>query len=190
MAPANFDTWLRPTRGIDLTDDILLVGVPTTYGREWLEQRLSPVIKKTLSEAGWPAIDVRFRVMSELVERNGRRRGRTENGVVPIFDNQPAVFNPRYTFEDYIVGGSNRFAHAAALAVAERPGQTYNPLFLYGGVGLGKTHLLHAIGHAVSHDFPDYQVMYSSSERFMNDMIKAIRDGSNDEFRDHYRRAD
>ncbi len=192
MAPANFETWLLPTRGIELDDNVLWVGVPTTYGREWLEQRLSAVIRKTLSEVGNPDLEVRFRVMSELAERNGtRKRGRSAGqSSAGMFDGNSMTFNPRYTFDDYIVGGSNRFAHAAARAVAERPAQTYNPLFIYGGVGLGKTHLLHAIGHAVGQTHPDYRVVYTASERFINELIKAIRDATAEEFRDHYRQVD
>jgi chromosomal replication initiator protein len=193
MAPANFDTWLRPTRGIELENNVLWVGVPTTYVREWLEQRLAAVIRKTLSETGNSEVEVRFRVMSELGDRNGggRRRARTTSTAGGwFFEGQRTTFNPRYTFDDFIVGGSNRFAHAAARAVAERPAQTYNPLFIYGGVGLGKTHLLHAVGHAVMHDFPDFRVLYTTSERFMNELIKAIRESDTEDFRDHYRLVD
>jgi chromosomal replication initiator protein len=192
MVPSNFDTWLRPTRGIECDGKTLVVGVPNTYGREWLEQRLSAVIRKTLGEVGQPDLNVRFQVMSELTPTNGKRpRGRGgEAGTRTLLNGQRTEFNPRYTFDDYIVGGSNRFAHAAARAVAERPAQTYNPLFIYGGVGLGKTHLLHAVGHTVSRDFPDYRVVYTTSERFMNEMIKAIREGSNEEFREMYRGVD
>ena len=192
MAPANFDTWMRPTRGIECDGDVLLIGVPTTYGREWLEQRLSAVIRKTLEEIGRPELDLKFQVMSELSDRNGKRvRGRGSSaGNNAFFGGNRTEFNPRYTFEDYIVGGSNRFAHAAARAVAERPAQTYNPLFIYGGVGLGKTHLLHAIGHGALHDFPDFRVVYTTSERFTNELIKAIRETSTEEFRDHYREVD
>jgi chromosomal replication initiator protein len=171
---------------------VLWVGVPSTYSREFLEQRMTAVIRKTLTEVGSADLDVRFRVMSELEERAGhRRRGRTiSNGSGGFFSDQSSVFSPRYTFDDYIVGGSNRFAHAAARAVAEKPAQTYNPLFVYGGVGLGKTHLLHAIGHRVLHDFPDFRVVYTTSERFMNELIKAIREGTSEDFRDHYRRVE
>jgi len=192
MAPANFDTWMRPTRGIECDGDVLLVGVPTTYGREWLEQRLSAVIRKTLEEIGRPELDLKFQVMSELADRNGKRvRGRASSaGGSAFFSGNRTEFNPRYTFADYIVGSSNRFAHAAARAVAERPAQTYNPLFIYGGVGLGKTHLLHAIGHGALHDFPDFRVVYTTSERFTNELIKAIRETSTEEFRDHYREVD
>jgi chromosomal replication initiator protein len=192
MVPTNFDTWLRPTRGIECDGNTLVVGVPNTYGREWLEQRLSAVIRKTLSEVGQPQLDVRFQVMSELSQQNGKRtRGRSQSsGTRALLYGQRTEFNQRYTFDDYIVGGSNRFAHAAARAVAERPAQTYNPLYIYGGVGLGKTHLLHAVGHAVNREYPDYRVVYATSERFMNEMIKAIRDGTTEDFRDHYRSVD
>lgn len=192
MAPANFDTWLRPTRGIELAGNVLWVGVPTTYSREWLEQRLSAVIRKALTEVGQPGLELRFRVMSELADRmNGKRRGKTLGGnSSSIFNGQRSGFNARYTFESFIVGGSNRFVHAAARAVAERPAQTYNPLYIYGGVGLGKTHLLHAIANAVTKDFPDYHVEYTTSERFVNDLIKAIRETNTEEFRDLYRRVD
>src|SRR5947209_7959550 len=174
MTPANFDAWLRPTRGIAVEDDVLWVGVPDTFIRGWLEERLLAVIRKTLGEVGQPELAVRFRVMSELADRNGaRRRARSAPQGSGFFESQ-RPFNPRYTFDDYIVGGSNRFAHAAARAVAERPAQTYNPLYIYGGVGLGKTHLLHAIGHGVNREYPDYRVVYATSERFMNEMIKAI----------------
>lgn len=192
MVPANFDTWLRPTRGIECDGNTLVVGVPDTYGREWLEQRLAAVIRKTLTELGQPELHVRYQVVSELAPVNGKRgRSRaSEGGRRTLLYGQRTNFNPRYTFDDYIVGGSNRFAHAAARAVAERPAQTYNPLFIYGGVGLGKTHLLHAIGHAVNRDYPDYRVVYATSEEFVNELIKAIREGSTEEFRDHYRGVD
>jgi chromosomal replication initiator protein len=189
MPPANFDTWLRPTRGIDCENNVLLVGVPTTYGREWLEQRLSSVIRRTLAELGRPELDLRFQVMSELADRNGKR-GRRQPSSTSMLWNGQSEFNPRYTFDDFIEGPSNRFAYNAALAAAKSPGQTYNPLFLYGGVGLGKTHLLHAIGHAVTRDFPDYRVVFSTSERFMNELIKAIREGNTEDFREHYRQVD
>jgi chromosomal replication initiator protein len=190
MTPANFDNWLRPTRGLECAGNVLTVGVPTTFGREWLEQRLSTVIKKTLVEVGQPDLDIKFQVMSELADRTVRRGRKPGTTGVALFNGHTTEFNPRYTFHDFIVGKHNKFAHAASEAVAHRPGLTYNPLFIYGGVGLGKTHLLHAIGHRVNRDYPDYRVVYTTSERFMNELIKAIRDGTTEEFRDHYRRVD
>ena len=190
MPPANFDTWLRPTRGIGCENNVLLVGVPTTYGREWLEQRLSSVLHRTLRELGRGELELRFQVVSELAEKNGRRPRRSGySGSGQLFNGQ-SEFNPRYTFADFIEGPSNRFAYNAALAAAKAPGQTYNPLFVYGGVGLGKTHLLHAIGHSVTHDYPDYRAVYTTSERFVNELIRAIREGTTEEFRDHYRDVD
>lgn len=191
MSSTYFENWLRPTRGVECQGNTLVVGVPTTFGREWLEQRLSTVIRKTLVEVGEPELDVRFQVMSELDTRNGKRGKRMPTAVgTALFAGQETEFNPRYSFDDFIVGKHNKFAHAAAEAVAQRPGQTYNPLFIYGGVGLGKTHLLHAVGHSVRREFPDFRVVYSTSERFMNELIKAIRDGSTDDYRDHYRSVD
>ena len=98
--------------------------------------------------------------------------------------------NPRYTFESFVIGNSNRFAHAASVAVAESPARAYNPLFLYGGVGLGKTHLMHAIGHQISKNNPDAKIIYLSSETFMNEMINSIKDDSNEAFRNKYRNVD
>ncbi len=190
MTPANFDNWLRPTRGLECDDGTLTIGVPTTFGREWLEQRLSTVIRKTLVEVGRPELDVKFQVMSELSDRNNRRGRRQLDSGSGLFNAHTTQFNPRYTFDDFIVGKNNKFAHAASEAVAARPGLTYNPLFIYGGVGLGKTHLLHAIGHRVARDYPDYRLAYTTSERFMNELIKAIREGTTDEFREHYRPVD
>src|SRR5437588_6391974 len=105
MAPANFDTWLRPTRGVECSAGVLTVGVPTTYGREWLEQRLSPVIRKTLAQVGRPELEVRFQVMSELAGRAGTRRvrGNSYSSATTLFSTQRIDFNPRYTFDDYIV---------------------------------------------------------------------------------------
>ncbi|MGH2444283.1 MAG: chromosomal replication initiator protein DnaA, partial [Chloroflexota bacterium] len=164
-----------------------------------LEQRLSTVIRKTLAEVGRPELEIRFQVISELANRSGKRARKGSNGNArgpnahtgaALFSDHTAHFNARYTFDDFIVGKHNKFANAAALAAAQKPGQTYNPLFIYGGVGLGKTHLLHAIGQRVTRDFPDYRAVYTTSERFMNDLIKAIRDGTGEEFRDHYRSVD
>ncbi|HLJ65785.1 MAG TPA: chromosomal replication initiator protein DnaA [Chloroflexota bacterium] len=190
MPPANFDTWLRPTRAIECSENVLVVGVPTTYGREWLEQRLSTVIRHTLGQIGRGELDLRFQVMSELAEVNGRRGRRLGAAALGQLFTGQSEFNPRYTFADFIEGPSNRFAYNAALAAARSPGQTYNPLFIYGGVGLGKTHLLHAIGHAVKREFVDYRVVYATSERFINELIRAIREGSTEEFREHYRDVD
>lgn len=190
MTPANFDTWLRPTRVLRFDDRQLTVGCPNTYAKEWLEQRLLASIRKALQDLGLAPLELHFRVVSEVpptgTTAKGRRSGRDSRREFP----SATTFNQRYTFESFIVGSNNRFARAAAEAVVDRPGQIYNPLFIYGGVGLGKTHLLHAIGNRMASYRPDVAAVYTTCERFMNEMIKAVRDGSIERFRDKYRPVD
>ncbi len=188
MNPANFDTWLRPTRVIGEEDGALIIGCPTTYVKEWLETRLLPSIKKAMSQVGSPQRELRFRV-SDTPQAAKRQRRTTVRGGTPGLI-MTDTFSQRYTFETFVVGNNNRFAHAAAEAVAERPGEVYTPLFIYGGVGLGKTHLLNAIGGRVQSYFPNARVTYSTFERFMNDLIKAVREGTTEEFRDRHRSVD
>jgi len=110
--------------------------------------------------------------------------------IAPAAEDAPCVLNPKYIFETFVIGNSNRFAHAASLAVAEVPAKVYNPLFLYGGVGLGKTHLMHAIGHRIRQHHPEVKVLYISSEKFTNELINSIRDGNPESFRQKYRNID
>src|SRR5579884_2718764 len=175
MNPANFDTWLRPTRVIGEEDGAILIGCPTTYVKEWLETRLLPSIKKSMNEVGAAPVEIRFRVADTFTPP--RPRTRLPGGSAAELGGGGNGFTQRYTFENFVVGPNNRFAHAAAMAVAERPGQVYVPLFIYGGVGLGKTHLLYAIGNRCRTYFPNARVSYTTYERFMNDLIKALREG-------------
>jgi chromosomal replication initiator protein len=197
MTRATFDTWLRGSRVITCEDGIFTVYVRHAYAVDWLENRLLPVIKRTLQRHAGPDADVVF---------TARAPNRDENLVlvpetVPEQDtlpraNQPTmtngrpstILNPRYTFDTFVVGANNRLAHAASLAVAENPAHAYNPLFIYGGVGLGKTHLLHALGHAAK--ARGKSVLYVSSEWFTNDLINAIRGQETEEFRTKYRNND
>jgi len=188
MKPANFETWLRPTRVMGEEDGVLIIGCPNTYVKEWIETRLQPSIKKALADVNAPPYQLRFRVTESLAPAarrprrlgDGRSRGLTMN----------ERLNQRYTFENFVVGSHNRFAHAAAEAVAERPGELYMPLFIYGGVGLGKTHLLYAIGARAQAYFPKAKVMYATCERFVNDVIKAVGDGTQQELHERYRSVD
>jgi len=188
MTKATFDTWLKNTSLISYEDGTFVIGVPSAYAKDWLENRLLTTIKRTLNSLAGRSVEVKFAVRAE----REREVPRLLNELVsePYSDREAPseMLNPRYTFETFIVGPSNRLAHAASLAVAENPAQAYNPLFIYGGVGLGKTHLLQAIGHATQKK--GLRVLYVSSERFINDLINSIRDHTTEAFRQKYRDND
>ncbi|MCX7669925.1 MAG: chromosomal replication initiator protein DnaA [Anaerolineae bacterium] len=196
MTKSTYETWVRDTTCLAYEDGTFIVAVNNAYAKEWLSLRLRSTIKRTLTSILGRAADVTFVVQTApapeapqalpapLLELESRDEADASapSGV------EGTSLNPRYTFENFIVGPSNRMAHAVALSVAERPGRAYNPLFLYGGVGLGKTHLLQAIGHFVKR--ANLRVLYISSEVFANELISAIRTQSTDQFRAKYRTMD
>jgi chromosomal replication initiator protein len=196
MPKAAFDTWVRDTELVSYEDGSFIIGVHNAYARDWLESRLSSTVKRMLTGIMNRTVSVRFIVWkgeSEPIVPAQITSQEYEPDEGPgVAGSSPrttaSVFNQRYSFENFVVGSSNRLAHAASLAVAENPAKAYNPLFLYGGVGLGKTHLLHAIGDMCSKR--DLQVLYVSSEEFTNDLIHAIRTHATQAFRDKYRRID
>ncbi|MBU0494510.1 MAG: chromosomal replication initiator protein DnaA [Chloroflexi bacterium] len=203
VTPADYDTWIRDTQVISSEDGLFVVGTPNVFAREWLENRLHTLIKKTLTGLVGRTTQVRFVVQTTPAARERYTLvspvpETTEEPGQPstsMSDNRPPAraplatgLRPTYTFDSFIVGPSNRLAHAAAQAVVTQPAGAYNPLFLYGGVGLGKTHLLHAIGHEAQRN--QYHVLYVSSETFTNDFIDAIQQGQGDEFRNKYRFTD
>lgn len=171
----NYETWLKDTVGLSCHEDQLVVGVSSTFAVECLDRDLKPLIKKTLGESTGRPLEVQFRVYQEA------------EGVAPYPWHRP-TFNPKYTFSSFVVGSSNRLAHAAALGVAERAGTSHNPLFIYGGVGLGKTHLLHAIGHMVL-QIP-IRVIYVTAEQFTNEFIAGLRERRIEDFDNKYRSVD
>ena len=190
MPRASFDTWVRDTKPVSYQDGTLTVGVSNAYARDWLENRLASTVNRLLVGILNSSVDVNFIVNGNEAEQTVDEAPQTKPELVYASD-QPArsvSINPRYVFDTYVVGSGNRLAHAACLAVAEKPARAYNPLFLYGGVGLGKTHLLHAIGNACHGR--GLNVLYVSSEEFTNDMISAIRTHTNQAFREKYRSAD
>jgi chromosomal replication initiator protein len=293
VARKEYETWLKTSSIADFDNGTIIVAMPNTFAVEWVENRIKPLVERTLSEIVGYALKVRFVVrqgngyfvpppaqdrasamalgaMPIMIARERERNGApgvnetparyegpegmngagstaqagsgaslnnqggvmagmldyparvqengngngygpeagmpAANGAVPtrysattrngsatpaeISMDESTPLNPKYVFENFIVGASNRMAHAASMAVAEKPAHAYNPLFLYGGVGLGKTHLLHAIGHYALNHYSGMRVLYVSSEKFTNDMINAIRDNSNEEFRNRYRTID
>ena len=185
MTKAAYDTWVRSAELVSYEQDEFKIGVLNAYARDWLESRLTVTVNRLLTGIMGRPHQVQFIVWhkeyppNEDVDSANDEDDFREAGV-------RSNTNPRYNFENFVVGASNRLAHAACMAVAENPARAYNPLFLYGGVGMGKTHLLHAIGNAAHHR--GLQVLYVSSEEFTNDLINAIRTHTTPAFRDRYRR--
>jgi chromosomal replication initiator protein len=189
MPKASFDTWVRNAEVVSYEDNVFIIGVPNAYALDWLESRLTSKIKRLLCGIMNKTVSLRFIVWHDESEQSSAEMAlqEAEPEVQPIPAYNSSLIN-RYAFENYVVGSSNRLAHAASLAVAERPAQAYNPLFLYGGVGLGKTHLLHAIGnYCLQHK---QNVLYVTSEDFTNDLIDAIRAHTTQSFREKYRHID
>jgi chromosomal replication initiator protein len=194
MPKASFDTWVRDTQIVSYADGLFTIAVRNAYARDWLESRLSSTVTRLLTGMMNRSVEVAFVVHAngngENASDPSAANSREAAGVDEIQAPRPrsASLNPRYTFDNFVVGPNNRLAHAAAQAVAENPATAYNPLFLYGGVGLGKTHLLHAIGNYCQEH--GLNVLYVSSEEFTNDMISAIRSHTTQAFREKYRTAD
>jgi chromosomal replication initiator protein len=192
MPRASLDTWVRDTKPLTYQDGTLTIGVRNAYARDWLESRLSSTVSRLLVGIMNASVAVNFIVNGNdaevIADEAPFPSGQPEPAAAFDQPARPSNMNPRYLFETFVVGSGNRLAHAACLAVAEKPARAYNPLFLYGGVGLGKTHLLHAIGNACH--TRGLNVLYVSSEEFTNDMINAIRTHTNQAFREKYRSAD
>ena len=192
MPKASFDTWVRDTRPLSYDNGTLTIGARNAYARDWLESRLSSTVSRLLTGIMNLSVGINFVISQgngdEHVEETGETLLSTDVAEPLALPKRNPSLSPRYTFENFVVGGGNRLAHAACLAVAEKPARAYNPLFVYGGVGLGKTHLLHAIGNACHSR--DLSVLYVSSEEFTNDMINAIRTHTTQAFREKYRSID
>lgn len=189
ISKPSFETWLKHTEARDLQDDMFFVSVPNEFTKNWLDQRYTQVISSLLYEVTGAKLQVKFIIPDDQVDNiktdkmNLNQLKKPKNSIINML-------NPKYTFDTFVVGSTNRFAHAASLAVAEAPAKSYNPLFIYGGVGLGKTHLMHAIGHYVLEHHPDKNVMYLSSEKFTNEFINSIMENKAENFRNKYRNVD
>lgn len=197
MTKATFTTWLKDARLLACDEDEYVVGVRNDYAKDWLDNRLGDTVVRTLSTIVGRPSSVRFVVWSDEIispplAAFDKGAAKSKREAAPNLNNNGLYsnghLNNRYAFSTFVVGQSNRLAHAAALSVSERPGATYNPLFIYGGVGLGKTHLLHAIGHRCSEQ--NHYVRYVSSETFTNDLIQSIRSQNMADFRERYRTVD
>ena len=185
VSPDSYDNWLRGTSFAGLAGDTLFVTVPDRETRAWLETEYSTLVRSGIKELSLPVTQVMF-------EAQAGRETASQTAAVEStdLDARTSALNPRFTFESFVVGACNQFAAAAAKSVAEHPSRSYNPLFLYGGVGMGKTHLMHAIGRELTDRFATMRIIYTSSERFMNEMISCIRTDRMQQFHQRYREAD
>ncbi|MCP4417302.1 MAG: chromosomal replication initiator protein DnaA [Chloroflexi bacterium] len=201
MTKATFNTWLKGTCLLRCEGNTYVIGVRNAYAKDWLENRLHDTILRTLSAIVDNPTEIQFVVWTDELSQKTESKdfsqpslngnGSHKTAVIQQKSKPPtksSKLTTRFTFSNFVVGSSNRLAHAAALSVAEHPGQTYNPLFIYGGVGLGKTHLLHAIGHNCKQE--GLNVCYIPSETFTNDLVQSIRNKKMEQFREQYRTPD
>ncbi len=206
----SFETWFKPTKASITENNTLTVQVPNEFFRDWIRDHYQPQIQKALKSVHPEQLEIHFEIelnpaiqteMTGTFQSVTNLDGKAAIEVVekplltmPTPSKTPGdsefILNSKFNFESFVVGNSNRFAHAACLAVAESPARSYNPLFIYGGVGLGKTHLLQAIGNFVLEQNPNIRVLYISSEKFMNDFIQSIQSGRQQDFRNKYRTVD
>ena len=192
ISKPSFETWLKSTKAIALNKNTLIVEAPNDFAREWLDGNYKEILTEILYELIGENMSLKFVITESnmddpiMVSPANKKPAKPE----VITDSAQHMLNPKYTFETFVIGSGNRFAHAASLAVAEAPAKAYNPLFIYGGVGLGKTHLMHAIGHYVLEHNPMAKVVYLTSEKFTNEFINSIRDNRPDDFRNKYRNVD
>lgn len=187
LSPPSFNAFFKQIKPLQIQSNTLILLVPNDFTKGILEDRYLNLIESSVNQLSLKKYGIKF-VLNEN-EVRGLDKDQQSDDDNKIRKNYPNL-NPKYTFDTFVIGNSNRFAHAACVAVAEAPARAYNPLFLYGGVGLGKTHLMHAIGHHIMEQKKDPKVVYVSSEKFTNELINSIKDDRNEEFRNKYRNVD
>jgi chromosomal replication initiator protein len=183
------DLWFRPIRLSQIKEQQITMDIPNRFFKDWIEDNYPEIIAESIGDILGHPVTVRFRIV-EKIDPDVRKMDMRLESRKQKLASRGIYLNPKYTFEKFVLGPSNQFAHAAAKAVADAPGRVYNPLFVYGGVGLGKTHLITAIGNAVIDRNPDMSVIYVSAEQFTNEMVSAIRHERMSEFKEKYRNVD
>lgn len=204
LPKSSIENWLKTTKPVAVVDNTIIVGVQGDFAKDRMESRYGMLLRQALKDLTKRNMDLKFVSNPNIIEDIGGGASAAPSGTTPApelaaaaappapvaLSEGAARLNARYTFETFVIGNSNRFAHAASVAVAETPAKAYNPLFIYGGVGLGKTHLMHAIGHYVCGQNPSTRVAYVSTETFTNEFINAVRENKTLEFQNKYRHVD
>jgi chromosomal replication initiator protein len=196
VSPQNFETWIRPIKMSSLEGNNVTLNVPNKFFKDWLIENYQYVIREAIAKVAGLDLKVELQIGQEMkkgqtsVRRHGEHQEKTRSQSKRVRSGINQSLNPHYSFERFVVGPCNQFAHAASVSVAEQPAKNYNPFFIYGGVGLGKTHLLNAIGLRALSRHPDMNVVYVSAEEFMNELINSIRYDRMPKFREKYRNID
>lgn len=193
LSKANFTTWFKNTSIIDKNESILMVGVPNAFTKEWLQNKYHQDILKALKSIAPEIKEIKYQIASNSYSPAQTQAAAAQPKEVARMAPRRAEnssLNPKYTFDAFIVGSHNQLAHAASLAVSKKPGSAYNPLFIYGGVGLGKTHLMQAVGTEILKKNPDAKILYTTSEKFTNEFVAALGQGRMDQFKNQYRTVD
>lgn len=197
LSKANFTTWFKNTSIMERTDDAVIVSVPNSFTKEWLQNKYNPEILKALRSIAPEIRDVKYQVITNgsapakpAMEQQKSQPSTSNVGSRVVHNPVNSGLNPKYTFDTFIIGKNNELAHSACLGVSKKPGQTYNPLFIYGGVGLGKTHLMQAVGHELLKNNPSAKVLYVTSEKFTNEFVQSISLGTVEQFKNLYRNVD
>jgi len=203
LTPQHFATWIKPLRFVSLKKDQVVLEVPNRFVYDWVRDHYAHLIQEAMSRIGAVSYRLRLeigRTTENSLEKNTSHPAKSTEPSLKANEPRREIttrdwtsaynLNPKYTFEEFVSGSSNQFAYAAARAVANNPATTYNPLFIYGGVGLGKTHLVNAVGNAILTDNPEMKVCYYTSEKFMNELINSLRYAKMDEFRNKFRSMD
>ncbi len=195
LNPQHFATWIKPIEFVQAEADRVELQVPNKFFLDWIRENYYRLIRETLSDIGATEYDIQFRIATQQENSSKQitepaRKEKKDARIPAANRNQSVNINPKYTFDEFVTGSSNQFAYAAAMAVANNPATTYNPLFIYGGVGLGKTHLINAIGNDIQKKDPQMAICYYTSEKFMNELINSLRYNKMDEFRNKFRTMD
>lgn len=190
MAEFSYDVWIKDLSYLSFSDNEIVFKSDTKFIQDLMQTQYATLIKKAYAYLTNKSYEISFVVPNEQTENNVDKGSNTETPIENKLIYSNSSLNPRYTFNSFVVGDNNRLAHAAALAITEAPGASYNPLFLYGGAGLGKTHLMHAIGNEILRNNKNFKVLYVTSEKFTNEFVNAIKDNTNEKFRNKYRTVD